>query len=139
MPDGLQYSIVFDVIGVLDAIMESVKFIIADARQYARDLNLAYNILKVFLLSYDLILSKAVRAQMEAYDESCHIALGNLRNEALKKDKILFSLLSAQTEKKLAEMNENFEVAKAKQEISEMEKSSVQKNSGDLQFWNGAL
>ena len=52
---------------------------------------------------------------MEAYDESCQIALGNLRsevitlrNEALKKDKILFSLvdrlkareikLSAQTE-----------------------------------------
>jgi hypothetical protein len=29
--------------------------------------------------------------------------------------------------KKLAEMNENFEVAKAKQEISEMERSRVQK------------
>jgi predicted nuclease with TOPRIM domain len=46
--------------------------------------------------------------------------------------------LNAQTEahkvevedlkKKLAEMNENFEVAKAKQEISEMERSKVQKN-----------
>ena len=65
-----------------------------------------------------------------------------LRNEALEKDKILFSLvdklktceakLSAQNKvhkaevedlkKKLAEMNENFEVAKAKQEISEMER-----------------
>jgi hypothetical protein len=30
--------------------------------------------------------------------------------------------------KRLAEMNENFEVAKAKQEISEMERSRVQKN-----------
>jgi len=77
------------------------------------------------------------------------MALGNLRsevitlrNEAFKKDKILFSLvdrvktseakLNAQAEaykaevedlkKKLAEMNENFEVAKAKQEISEIER-----------------
>jgi hypothetical protein len=75
-----------------------------------------------------------------------------LRNEALEKDKTLFSLvdrlkaskvkLSAQTEahkaeveglkKKLVEMNENFEVAKAKQEISEMERSRVQKNVEEL-------
>ena len=34
--------------------------------------------------------------------------------------------------KKLAEMNENFEVAKAKQEISEMERSRVQKNIEEL-------
>jgi hypothetical protein len=34
--------------------------------------------------------------------------------------------------KKLAEMNENLEVAKAKQEISEMERSRVQKNVEDL-------
>jgi predicted nuclease with TOPRIM domain len=34
--------------------------------------------------------------------------------------------------KKLAEMNENFEVAKAKQEISEMERSRVQKNVKEL-------
>jgi chromosome segregation ATPase len=50
--------------------------------------------------------------------------------------------LSAQTEahkakiedlkKKLAEINENFEVAKAKQEISEMERSRVQKNVEEL-------
>ena len=87
------------------------------------------------------------------------MALGNLRsevitlrNEALEKDKILFSLveklktceakLSAQDEahkaevedlkKKLAEMNENFEVAKAKQEISEMKRSRVQKNVEEL-------
>jgi hypothetical protein len=34
--------------------------------------------------------------------------------------------------KKLAEMNENYEVAKAKQEISEMERSRVQKNVEEL-------
>jgi hypothetical protein len=34
--------------------------------------------------------------------------------------------------KKLAEMNENFEVAKAKQEIGEMERSRVQKNVEEL-------
>jgi predicted nuclease with TOPRIM domain len=34
--------------------------------------------------------------------------------------------------KKLAEMNENFEVAKAKHEISEMERSRVQKNVEEL-------
>jgi hypothetical protein len=71
-----------------------------------------------------------------------HSEVITLRNEAIEKDKIPFSLvaklkasevkLSAQTEahkveveglkKKLAEMNENFEVAKAKQEISEIER-----------------
>jgi lipopolysaccharide biosynthesis regulator YciM len=34
--------------------------------------------------------------------------------------------------KKLAEMNENFKVAKVKQEISEMERSRVQKNVEEL-------
>jgi hypothetical protein len=34
--------------------------------------------------------------------------------------------------KRLVEMNENFEVAKAKQEISEMEKARVQKNIEEL-------
>jgi hypothetical protein len=34
--------------------------------------------------------------------------------------------------KKLAEMNENFKVAKAKQEISEMKRSRVQKNVEEL-------
>ncbi|KAL5651668.1 hypothetical protein ACJX0J_037126 [Zea mays] len=43
----------------------------------------------------------------------------DLAYNSLKKDKILFSL------KKLAEMNENFEVAKAKQEISEMERLMI--------------
>jgi hypothetical protein len=47
-----------------------------------------------------LILSKALKAQKDAEDESCRIALGNLRsevitlrNEALEKDKILLSLV----------------------------------------------
>jgi predicted nuclease with TOPRIM domain len=34
--------------------------------------------------------------------------------------------------KKLSDMNENFEVAKAKQEISEMERARVQKNVEEL-------
>lgn len=100
-----------------------------------------------------------MRAQKKADDESCQIALGNLRsevitlrNEAFEKDKILLSLVDklktceakiiAQDEahkpevedlrRKLAEMNENFEVAKAKQEICEMERSRVQKNVEEL-------
>jgi predicted nuclease with TOPRIM domain len=95
----------------------------------------------------------------KAKDESCQLALRNLqsevitlRNEALEKDKILLSLvdrlktseaqLNAQAEahkaevedlkKKLAEMNEDFEVAKAKQEISEIETARVQKNVEEL-------
>jgi hypothetical protein len=47
-----------------------------------------------------LILSNFLRAQKNAEDESCTIALGNLRsevfklrNEALEKDKILISLV----------------------------------------------
>jgi hypothetical protein len=53
----------------------------------------------IFFCYQGLILSKALRAQKEGDDESCQIALGNLRsevislrNEALEKDKILFSL-----------------------------------------------
>jgi hypothetical protein len=49
-----------------------------------------------------LILSKALKAQKDAEDESCQIALGNLRsevislrNEALEKDKILLSLVES--------------------------------------------
>jgi tRNA A37 threonylcarbamoyladenosine dehydratase len=71
-----------------------------------------------------------------------------LRNESLEKDKILLSLVdrlksneakhNAQSEahkakveglkKKLAKMNEDFEVTKAKQEISEWTSSRLQKN-----------
>jgi hypothetical protein len=93
--------------------------------------------------------------QKNAEDESCQIALGNLRsevitlrNEVIEKDKILLSLvdrlksneakLNAQSEahkakvedlrKKLAEANENFELAKAKQEISEWTSARLEKN-----------
>jgi hypothetical protein len=47
-----------------------------------------------------LILSNALRAQKNAEDESCQIALGNLwseviklRNEPVEKDKIMLSLV----------------------------------------------
>jgi hypothetical protein len=39
--------------------------------------------------------------------------------------------------KKLSDMNENFEVAKAKQEISEMERARVQKNVEELRDSKG--
>ena len=106
-----------------------------------------------------LILSKALTAQKDAEDESCKIALGNLRsevislrNEALEKDKILLSLmeklksseasLAAQAEahkaeveelkKKVAEADEKFEVEAVKHEICEIERSRAQKNCDEL-------
>jgi hypothetical protein len=106
-----------------------------------------------------LILSNALRAQKNAEDESCVIALGNLRseviklrNEALEKDKILLSLMdkvmegeakfNAQSEahkaeiedirKKLAEANENFALAKASQEISEWSNARLEKNVEEI-------
>jgi hypothetical protein len=106
-----------------------------------------------------LILSNALRAQKNAEDESCQIALGNLRseviklrNEALEKEKILLSLVdkvrkdeakfNAQFEahkaevedlrKKLAKANENFELAKVKQEISEWSNTRLEKNVEEL-------
>jgi hypothetical protein len=101
-----------------------------------------------------LILSNTMRAQKNAEDESCTIALGNLRseviklrNEALGKDKILISLVSRVKEdeakynakaeahkaevedlrKKLAEANENLALAKASEEISERSKLGREK------------
>jgi hypothetical protein len=106
-----------------------------------------------------LILSKALKAQKDAKNESCQIALGNLRsevitlrNEALAKDKILLSLveklksseakLSAEAEaheadmqelkKKVAEATENFNVEVVKHEICEIERSRAQKNVDEL-------
>jgi hypothetical protein len=106
-----------------------------------------------------LILSNALRAQKNAEDESCMIALDNLRseviklrNEALEKDKILLSLVSKVKEneakcndqaeahkaeveylqKRLAEANENFALAKANQEISEWSKTRLEKNVEEL-------
>jgi hypothetical protein len=102
-----------------------------------------------------------LRAQKNAEDESCQIALGNLwseviklRNGAVDKDKILLSLvdrvkiseanLATQSEahraeiedlkKNLAEKNEDFEVTKAKQEISEWTSAKLQKNVDELRF-----
>jgi chromosome segregation ATPase len=100
-----------------------------------------------------------LRAQKNAGDESCQIALGNLRseviklrNEATEKDKIMLSLVDrvkaseanlvmqfeahrAEIEnlkEKLADKNEDFEVAKAKQEISEWTSTRLQKNVDEL-------
>ena len=102
-----------------------------------------------------LILSNALRAQKNAEDESYQIALGNLwseviklRNEVVEKDKIMLSLVdrvkkneakfNAQSEahkaevenlqKKLAKANENLELAKVKQEISEWSNARLEKN-----------
>jgi chromosome segregation ATPase len=102
-----------------------------------------------------LILSNTLRAQKNAEDESCTIALSNLRsevirlrNEAMEKDKILLSLVDKAKEyeakfntqseaykaevedlrKKLAEANENCALAKASQEISEWWKTKLEKN-----------
>jgi DNA anti-recombination protein RmuC len=101
---------------------------------------------------HGLILSQALKAQKDAKDESCQIALGdlrseviNLRNEALEKDKILLSLverlksseakLSTQAElhrskiqeleKKLSEATENFNVELTKREISDIKRLRV--------------
>jgi predicted RNase H-like nuclease (RuvC/YqgF family) len=106
-----------------------------------------------------LVLSKALKAQKDADDESYQIALGNLcsevitlRNEALEKDKVLLSLvdrlkssegrLSAQAEaheaevqelkRKVAEATEKFEVEVVKHEICEIKRSRVQKNVDEL-------
>jgi hypothetical protein len=106
-----------------------------------------------------LNLSKALKAQKDDEDESCQIALGNLRlevitltNKALEKDKILLSLverlksseakLSTQSElhryeiqeieKKLNEATKNFNVELTKREISDIERSRVQKNVEEL-------
>jgi hypothetical protein len=109
--------------------------------------------------SQGLILSNALRAQKNFENQSCTIALGNLRseviqlrNEALEKDKILISLVNkvkedemkhnAQAEahkaevedlrQKLADANENYVVAKASQEISEWWKTKLEKNIEEL-------
>jgi hypothetical protein len=69
--------------------------------------------------SQGLILSNALRAQKNAEDESCTIALGKLRseviklrNEALEKDNILFSLVDKVKEDK-AKFNTQSEIYKS--------------------------
>jgi hypothetical protein len=118
-------------------------------------------ILMLILYSFlqGLILSNALRAQKNAKDESCTIALSNLRsevirlrNEIMEKDKILLLLVDKAKEdeakfntqsedykaeiedlrKKLAEANENCALAKASQEISEWWKTKLEKNVEEL-------
>jgi hypothetical protein len=108
-----------------------------------------------------LILSNALRAQKDAEDEGCTIALNNLRsdvielrNEGLEKDKILNSLLSkikedeavskAQAEaqkqeikdlrKQLFELKEKCAVAEAKREISDQRTKCLEKNIEELRI-----
>jgi hypothetical protein len=100
-----------------------------------------------------------LRAQKNAEDEGCTIALNNLRsevielrNEGLEKDKILISFVNkvkedeanykAQTEaqkneiedlrRQLAEAKENCALAQANQEISEYWKNKLEKNVEEL-------
>jgi hypothetical protein len=75
---------------------------------------------------WGLILSNALRVQKNAEDESCQIALSNLRseviklrNEATEKDKILLSLVD-KVKKDEAEFNTQFEAYKA--EIEDLRK-----------------
>jgi hypothetical protein len=113
----------------------------------------------LFYFLQGLILSKALKAQKDAEDESCQMALSNLRsevitlmNEALAKDKILLSLvkrlksseakMSTQAEshkgevqelkRKVAEATKKFEVELVKHEICEIERSRAQKNVDEL-------
>ena len=106
-----------------------------------------------------LILSNALRAQKNAKDESCTIALSNLRsevielrNKGLEKDKILISLVSKVKEdeakynaqakahkvevedlrRQLAEAKENCALAQANQEINEYWKIYLEKNVKEL-------
>jgi hypothetical protein len=74
-----------------------------------------------------LILNNALRAQKNAEDESCVIALGNLqsevikmRNEAVEKDKILLSLVD-KVKKDEAKFNTQSEAYKA--EIEDLQKN----------------
>ena len=106
-----------------------------------------------------LILSNALRAQKDAEDEGCTIALRNLRsevielrNEGLEKDKILHSLVNkikedeaafkAQAEaqkheiedlrKQLARAKEERTLEETKQEISEQWANHFEKNVEEL-------
>ncbi|KAL5649549.1 hypothetical protein ACJX0J_040358, partial [Zea mays] len=74
---------------------------IAEAIHYAKDLNDEDDFLYCDVLAYKQI------TFCNAEDESCQIALGNLRNEAHEKDKILLSLLNAQFEAHKAEQRQS--------------------------------
>jgi hypothetical protein len=113
----------------------------------------------LYSVSQGLILSNALRAQKNAEDESCTIALNNLRsevirlrNEATKKDKILLSLVDKVKEgessfktqseaqkieiedlrKQLAEAKEKCGLAEANRDISEYWKNYLGKTVEEL-------
>jgi hypothetical protein len=83
-------------------------------------------VLNTALLLQGLILSNALRAQKNAEDEGCTIALNNLRsevielrNEGLEKDKILNSLVS--------KIKEDDATSKAQAEAQKCEIEDLQK------------
>jgi hypothetical protein len=86
--------------------------------------------LNIYLsFSQGLILSNALRAQKNFEDESCTIALGNLRseviqlrNEALEKDKILISLVNKVKE---YEAKYNAQAEAHKTEVEDLRKQLV--------------
>jgi hypothetical protein len=126
---------------------------------YLRTIFFHLLILNTMLLSHGLILSNALRAQKNTEDESCTIALNNLRtevirlrNEALEKDKILLTLVDkvkgdeanfkAQSEiqrneienlqKQLAEAKLKCAVAEAERDASDYWKNYCEKTVAEL-------
>jgi DNA mismatch repair ATPase MutS len=96
-------------------------------------------IICMFFVCQGLILSKALKAQKDAEDESTRIAFGNLRsevialrNEALEKDKILLSLVERlkSSEAGLASLSE----VKQKMEKFEKKKEADVKRIADLEY-----
>jgi myosin heavy subunit len=97
------------------------------------------NICIYFFIGQGLILSKALKAQKDAEDESTWITFGNLRselitlrNEALEKDKILLSLVE-----RLKSSEARFSsLSKADRKIKEFEKKQETdaKRIADLEY-----
>jgi DNA mismatch repair ATPase MutS len=96
-------------------------------------------IICMFFVCQGLILSKALKAQKDAEDESTRIAFGNLRsevialrNEALEKDKILLSLVERlkSSEAGLASLSK----VKQKMEKFEKKKEADVKRIADLEY-----
>jgi hypothetical protein len=90
--DDLADSLAYNIIKVQK--LWTLKFMELEMKSFILMLN-------YFFFLQGLILSNALRAQKNAEDESCTIALSNLRlevielrNEELEKDKILISLVS---------------------------------------------
>jgi hypothetical protein len=83
-------------------------------------------ILNTVLLLQGLILSNALRAQKNAEDKGCTIALNNLRsevielrNESLEKDKILNSLVSKIKEDKATSKAQKCEIEDLRKQLAE--------------------